>query len=386
VTGFLRRLFSRSAPKHDRRPGVYITRSTVTGDWNAPAPARMDEMEREAAQMGRQDGESGQHSAWTHAPKPAALRRFEARRAENVAALLAEREAAVELARSHATAKERAVEVMRANSAEAESAFTAVAAEVGEVSEVRHGFASIPRWIGVGLALLLMAADILFTEIALVQSLGNLPEWEAWAVSAIIGVLLFTAGIGKAYVEAVGERAADEGTKGPFSPTAGKTLIRFVFWPTLVMVGALAFARIALIDWESETIGEWIAAIGAFAAVSAAAILVAVVAYMGGRILFASWPVSRAGARLRRAAKKRERARTALGTASKVATDARAVADGLATSFDEAVVMANEAWMAVIALYWRGFAQARPDEQPDIDRINALTNGHRDLDLSEVTP
>ena len=47
--------------------------------------------------------------------------------------------------------------------------------------------------------------------------------------------------------------------------------------------------------------------------------------------------------------------------------------------------MANEAWMAVIALYWRGFAQARPDEQPDIDAINALTNGHRDLDLSEVT-
>ena len=75
----------------------------------------------------------------------------------------------------------------------------------------------------------------------------------------------------------------------------------------------------------------------------------------------------------------------AFGGEAKPADYARAVADGLATSFDEAVVMANEAWMAVIALYWRGFAQARPDEQPDIDRINALTNGHRDLDLSEVT-
>ena len=46
--------------------------------------------------------------------------------------------------------------------------------------------------------------------------------------------------------------------------------------------------------------------------------------------------------------------------------------------------MADEAWMAVIALYWRGFAQARPEEQPDIDAINALTNGHRPLTREEV--
>ncbi len=383
--GFVRRLFSRGALRHDRRPGVYITRSTVTGDWNAPAPARMDQMEKEAAQMGREDCEGGQHSPWTHAPKPAAIRHLEARRDENLAAIGAEREAAVELACSAATAREREVEVRRASCAEAQEAYDATAVEAAEVSEVRHGFAAVPRLIGVGLALLLMAADILFTEIALVQSLGNLPEWEAWAVSGIIGVLLFSAGIGKAYIEAVGERAEDERTKGPFSPAAGRTLIRFVLWPTVLMVSALAFARIALIDWESETIGEWVAAIGAFVAVSAAAVLVAVVAYLGGRILFASWPVSRAAGRLRRAAKERNRARAALGTASKRATDARAVADGLAVSFDEAAVMAQEAWMAVIALYWRGFAQARPDEQPDIDMINALTNGHRDLDLSEVT-
>ena len=382
--GFLRRLFSRSAPKHDRRPGVYITRSTVTGDWNAPAPARMDEMEREAAQMGRQDGEGGQHSAWTHAPKPAALRRFEARREENIAALRADRDSAVGLAASHAAACEREAEAMGSACREAEEGFHLASLGAEQMSEVRHGFASMPRWIGITLAVLLMAADILFTEIALVQSLGNLPEWEAWVVSGIIGVLLFTAGIGKAYIEAVRERAEDAGHRGPFSPAAGKSLVRFIFWPTVAMVGALALARISLIDWESETIGEWLAAIGAFVAVSFAALLVAVVAYMGGRVLFASWPLASARARLRHAVRQRDRARKALGRANKRATDARAVADGLATSFDEAVVMANEAWMAVIALYWRGFAQARPDEQPDIDRINALTNGHREMAREEV--
>ena len=99
---FLRRLFSRSAPKHDRRPGVYVTRSVMTGAWNAPAPSRMDQMEKEAARMGREDGEGGQHSSWTHAPKPAALRRFEALRQENIAALQAERVGAVGMARADA--------------------------------------------------------------------------------------------------------------------------------------------------------------------------------------------------------------------------------------------------------------------------------------------
>ena len=65
-------------------------------------------------------------------------------------------------------------------------------------------------------------------------------------------------------------------------------------------------------------------------------------------------------------------------------SDAEAVAEGLDAGFEKAVTMAEEAWMGVIALYWRGFAQARPDEQPDIDHINALTNGHRRQTPEEI--
>jgi hypothetical protein len=380
----LRRLFSRSAPKHDRRPGVYITRSVMTGDWNAPAPARMEQMEAEASQMGRQDGEGGHHSAWTHAPKPAALRRLEARRAENLAALRAERVTAVGLARSYATAMENAAVVDGHRCGEAEAAFEHAASAADQVPEARHGFASVPRWLALALAGLLMAADILFTQMALVESLGDLPAWEGWIIAGVIGVLLFVAGIGKAYVEAVRDHAAEAGEKGPFSPAAGKNLIRFVFWPTLMMVVALSFARVSLVDWESETVGEWVAAFGGLVGITMAAVLVAVVAYMAGRILFASHPRTSVQAGFRRADRARDAALKAYGGATRKATDARAVAEGLDNAFDEALVMAEEAWMGVIALYWRGFAQARPDEQPDIDAINALTNGHRPLEYQEV--
>ena len=378
-----RRLFSRGAPKHDRRPGVYVTRSVVTGAWNPPSPAHMDEMEKEAAQMGREDGQGGQHSAWTHAPKPAALRRFEARRGENVAALEAERVGAVGLARSTADSRHRHEQLCEIRSREAEAEFQSAQAEAEKVSDVRHGFAAVPRWLGIGLAALLVVADILFTQIALVESLGNLPEWEAWAIAGIIGVLLFGAGIGKAYVEAVDHRARTANEPGPFGNGA-KVIIRWAFWPTVVMVAALAFARVALIDWESETIPEWTAAFGALFAVTMAAVLVAVVAYLGGRILFASRPRAAALARVRRASRGRDASCNALGRGRKRATDAAADADGLDASFEKAITMAEEAWMGVIALYWRGFAQARPDEQPDIDAINALTNGNRDLTSEEV--
>lgn len=382
--GIFRRLFSRSAPKPDRRPGVYVTRSTMTGAWNPPAPSRMDEMEKEAARMGREDGQGGQHSAWTHAPKPAALRRYEARREENIAALEAERVGAVGMARADVVVREGEKRYREMVASEASTRLEAAQAAAGEVSEVRHGFAAVPRWLAIVLAGLLVAADVLFTQIALVESLGDLPGWEAWIIAGVIGALLFAAGIGKAYIEAVRERAEDAGERGPFSPGAGKALIRFVFWPTVVMVVALAFARVSLIDWESETLAEWLAALGALAGITMAAALVAVVAYMAGRILFASRPHAGALTELRRARAHRKKAANRLDIAVRRHEESKATADGLDASFEKAVSIAQEAWMGVIALYWRGFAQARPDEQPDIDAINALTNGHRPLTREEV--
>jgi hypothetical protein len=382
--GFVRRLFSRGAPKHDRRPGVYITRSVMTGAWNAPAPARMDEMEKEAAQMGREDGQGGQHSVWTKAPKPAALRRFEARRDENIALLQAERVGAVGLARADAEVRDGEHEFAKTEAREAKEALAVSRAAAEQVSEVRHGFAAIPRWAVIILAGLLVAADVLFTQLALVESLGDLPAWEAWVIAGVIGVLLFGAGIGKAYVEAVRERAEEAGERGPFGPATAQGIIRFVYWPTVVMVVALAFARVSLVDWESETFVEWAGAMGALFAITMAAALVAVVAYLAGRILFASRPVAVANADVRAAVARRDRASKRLDVAHRVVRESEANADGLDASFEKAVVMAEEAWMGVIALYWRGFAQARPDEQPDIDAINALTNGHRPLEHQEV--
>ena len=384
--GFLRRLFSRSAPKHDRRPGVYVSCSVMTGSWNPPAPARMDEMEKEAARMGREDGEGGQHSAWTHAPKPAALRRFEARREENIAALEAERVGAVGRARAEAQMREGHARYAQLEADEAHAQLDVARAAAEQVPVARHGFAAFPRWITMLVAIALVAADVLFTQMALVISLGNLPAWEGWIIAGIIGALLFGAGIGKAYVEAVREAAEQAGEKGPFSANAAKNLIRFVFWPTLLMVVALGFARVSLVDWESETVPEWLGAMGALFAVTVAAVLVAVVAYMAGRIIFASRPRADALRTLRKAERRRSSSAQALDRRIRLHKEAEANVEGLEATFEKAVVMANEAWMAVIALYWRGFAQARPDEQPDIDAINALTNGHRDLDLSEVTP
>ena len=381
---FLRRLFSRSAPKHDRRPGVYVTRSVMTGAWNAPGPSRMDQMEKEAARMGREDGEGGQHSSWTHAPKPAALRQFEALRQENIAALQAERVGAVGMARADAEVRDREHEFAKNEAREAETAHEEAQAAAAKVSEVRHGFASLPRWAVITLAALLVVADILFTQLALVESLGNLPEWEAWVIAGVIGVLLFVAGIGKAYVEAVRERAEDAGEKGPFGPGAAKLIIRFAFWPTVAMVVALAFARVSLVDWESETVVEWAGAMGALLAITMAAVLVAVVAYLAGRILFAGRPLAVARAELRSAVARRKRACSRLDKAHRIVRESEAAAEGLDASFEKAVTMAEEAWMGVIALYWRGFAQARPEEQPDIDAINALTNGHRPLTREEV--
>ena len=40
--------------------------------------------------------------------------------------------------------------------------------------------------------------------------------------------------------------------------------------------------------------------------------------------------------------------------------------------------------MQVICAYWRGFSLVRPDEQPDIDAINRITNASRPIHLDEV--
>ena len=111
----------------------------------------------------------------------------------------------------------------------------------------------------------------------------------------------------------------------------------------------------------------------AFLAIVAAAILVAVVSYLGARILLAARPRGAA----RRDAKKATRLvayLTQAHLAAQLAADqAKAHAQGTRPNYESAVRAAEEAWMQVICAYWRGFSLVRPDEQPDIDAINRIT-------------
>ena len=71
-------------------------------------------------------------------------------------------------------------------------------------------------------------------------------------------------------------------------------------------------------------------------------------------------------------------------TAQHATDEAKAHAEGTRPNYESAVRAAEEAWMEVICAYWRGFSLVRPDEQPDIDAINRLTNAPRRIHLDEV--
>jgi hypothetical protein len=250
-------------------------------------------------------------------------------------------------------------------------------------SEVTSGFARAPRWAIALVAAALVVADIFFTRVALVKALGYISDGEAWVIATIIGTLLFVGGVAKAYLEAVKARAEREGVQGPFTKVASGRLSNYVLWPVGIMIAGLAVGRWSLIAAPKGFFG-WAVAVGAFTALTMAAVLVAVVAYVGASTLFAARPRTVAVRERRRAERALERARKRVISTSERADSEQKNVNALRAAFDRAVPMADEWWMAVIAAYWRGFALVRPEEQPDIDAINALTNGHRDLTRDEV--
>ena len=383
MRSFLSRLFGRGIPRPDGRVGVFIIGSRLTRSWHGPEPVRMEEAAAEAQGRGREDGAAGQHTPWTPARKPGFLRAIEARRAANIEYLQAHREAVVGQAAARADDWARRRDGAEAAVEAATARASAARAAEGETSEVTSGFARAPGWAIALIAVALMIADIFFTRVALVNALGYISDEEAWVIAAIIGVLLFVGGVAKAYLEAVKARAERDGVDGPFTKVASGRLSNYVLWPVGIMIAGLAVGRWSLIAAPKGFFG-WAVAIGAFAALTMAAVLVAVVAYVGASAVFAARPRTVA-------VRDRRRAERALARAEKrvVSTSARADSEqknvnALEAAFDRALPMADDWWMVVIAAYWRGFALVRPEEQPDIDAINALTDGHRDLRREEV--
>jgi hypothetical protein len=374
MRAFFSRLFGRGIGSPDGRVGVYIIGSRFTRNWHGPEAVGMDDAAKEAQGRGREDGDSGQHTPWAPARKPGYLRGLEARRAANIEYLHAHREAVVGQARAQADDWARRRDAAEAGATEAAAIAEAARGAEDATSEAESGFARAPGWVIAFVAIALMVADIFFTRVALVNALGYISDDEAWVIAVIIGALLFVGGVVKAYLEAVKARAEREGVQGPFAKVASSRLSNYVVWPVAIMIAGLAVGRWALIAAPSGFF-SWAVAVGAFAALTMAAVLVAVVAYVGASAIFAARPRTQAVKARRRADRALEDAKKASLKASARADSELANAKALDEAFDRSIPMADEWWMVVIAAYWRGFAQARPEEQPDIDAINALTDG-----------
>ena len=337
----------------------------------------------EARAAGDEDARAGVINQWSRASKPPALRAIEAQRDQNLVFLRGVTGTAV--AEAEATAAD-AVRRQHQAASDVEAAVVARDAAVDQLStlpEARHGWLKLPGWIIAVVSGAILGADIIFTRLALENSLGNLFPWEAWTVAVLIGVLLFIAGVGEAYIENACEVATDAGERPPFSPSAKRRLEFFIFVPTIGMLLGLGAARWSLVDTRL-TGPEWVAAIGSFVAIVTAAFLVAVVAYLGARILLAARPRSAAHRAVKKAIARVDTLTQQHLTAQHATDEAKAHAEGTRPNYESAVRAAEEAWMEVICAYWRGFSLVRPDEQPDIDAINRLTIAPRRIQLDEV--
>ncbi len=337
-----------------------------------------------AQAVGREDAEAGINNKWSTATKPAAIRAIEAERAENLSFIRGTVGTAIAEAKAEAADEDRrrdsAVMALDEGRAQAEQA----EADLRGLPEARHGWLRLPGWV-IGVAsVVVLGADVIFTRLALENSLGNLFPWEAWTIAILIGVLLFVAGVGEGYIEDATEAAEDAGERPPFSPRARRVLTWVIVLPTAFMLLGLMVARWSLVDTSLRG-GEWVAAIGSFVAISAAAVLVAVVAYIASRILLAARPRTAAMRGLKKANAQAAALQEEHLARARLADDAHARAEGIAPNYAGAFEACQEAWMEVIAAYWRGFALVRPEEAPDIDTINAITTGSRPLTLAEVS-
>ena len=375
---WFRRLKGRNEPPADgQSPGLFPVGHDDHRTYG------IDRRVAEARAAGDEDARAGVLNQWTRAVKPAALRSIEAEREQNLAFLRGVTDAAEAAAEARAADADRQQDQLAADLAIAEAEKAAAADAFADLPEARHGWLRIhPLILGI-VSVAILGADIIFTRLALENSLGNLFTWEAWTVAVLIGALLFIAGVGEAYIENACEVAIAAGERPPFGARAKRRLELAIFIPTVAMLFGLAAARWSLIDTGLSG-GEWVAAIGSFAAIVTAALLVAVVAYLGARVLLAARPRAAAHRAVKKATARVGQLTQAHLAAQLAADEAKAHAQGTRPNYESAVRAAEEAWMQVICAYWRGFSLVRPDEQPDIDAINRITNASRPIHLDEV--
>lgn len=231
------------------------------------------------------------------------------------------------------------------------------------------GWLNPKGWIVLAVAVLIAAADVLLTQKALVIAMDDLPENEAWIIAGLVGLLVFGAGLGEAYVHAMKDNRPAEDTGG-LDHRSLRRLSQWVVVPASVLLAGLALGRIGLLI-EPRTPLEWAEAIGGFLAVTAAAVLVAVATYLGGRLLLAARDRNRMIRSLSRETRRRDALLVELASlrAQLDRLDEREVA--LARLYEEAASVCVERWGQTLHCYWVHWARRRAEEEPDLPEVHA---------------
>ena len=318
-----------------------------------------------AEKRGRADADSGQHSIYSNAAEPAEASGLSSAEDANEARVRASLDEVLIGARARSAAADAAFERSDVARDAADEALASARAHRSSLSEERFGFAAINPWAAWALAVLIFLGDLLLT----LKAFSDLdaPEYEKVGLAATVGALLFLVGIAKAYIDVVDFRAGDSERDRPWPTTYKKSLSRLLIWATALMVFALFFARVGILDLESwgdsGVLGLIVANTGAFLAVGFAAALVAIAAYLGAFVSFVSRPISKAKAQEKAA---RRALKAATKTRAKAELRQTAAASGLARAegiVEEAPAVVRSTWGEVRAAYWRGFALGRPEEQ-----------------------
>ena len=359
------RILSPGVPAPDPVRGVVVQAPRLTDCAPTPRAVGAEKARQLAETTGEEDARHGVMTGWGHDVWPPFVRGLVAGFVSNASYLRSRQSDAVGQAIATHEDMRRRADDREARRDEARARKARADLDVEHTDDVRFGFFRLPSWVIGALGLVLLLAEVLFTKLAFVRVFFGMTDAEAWMAAGLIGGLLFGAGIGKAYLETVRDRAAAEGVEGPFPIERTRSLGRYLFWPVAVMLGGLALGRIALLK-PPRGLMDVVFMVGGIAAITMAAVLIAVVAYVFAAIIFARRPRAAAMAERRRATRALRRREKSLRRALEASERAKARIEATRVAFEQALEMAREEWRRIILAYWQGFARIRPDEVPDL--------------------
>lgn len=330
----------------------------------------LEHARRRCEKKGRDDAASGQHSIYSNADEPAEISRLRAAEAANAARVRAVLDEGVAAASAESAAAKLALDRAVSERDAAEGDFAAAREHRSGLSEERYGFAALPGWAVWIAAALIFTGDLFLTYVA-VNKTVSLEPWEILAASATIAGLLFVVGVAKAYIDVVDFRGSGPDSRRPWPTDYKKTLSRALLWATALMVIALLFARVGIVDQNSivkkfgslEVLFLIVSSVGLLIAIGFAAILVAVTAYLGAFVTFVSRPISKAKSDERAAKRAANEAMRLYSRAERRRADAEAALVRAEGTIAEAPSVVSSTWAQMRAAYWRGFALRRPEEQ-----------------------